>query len=456
MTIATSGAAGAGAQAGSVPAEPQPRAVREHPEVPSDQEVRAAPTPRERRQDVLLAGALFVAALISGTLSSVSFFYGDQTADLIWVIPLAIATTWPLALRRRYPISVAVVVSAAYFVGVSMYVPEAFVGTVAMFIGIYTVGAWVDDRRRAFWARIVLIVAMLLWLLIATFIAVTEAPSEDPELYAGTFSPVVAYMLLQWLINVAYFGGAYYMGDHAYRAALDRQALQAMADQLAEERELSATQAVALDRVRIARELHDIVGHHVSAMGVQAGAARTVLRHDPDAAAGVLKEVESSARDAIDELHQLLDTLRDAGEEQDAPSALRLSSLDALVRQVTAVGTPTTLTVLGDRVELSPLIEVNLYRIAQEALTNARRHGGPDVTADVRLRYLPDAVELEVTNTGRVRAGARPGVGQLGMRERATAIGGTLHFGRRETAGEGSVERSGYLVRIRVPLEQSA
>jgi signal transduction histidine kinase len=421
------------------------------PAAPADSARRTGPTRQQLRMDLVLAGTMFVAAIVSGALSSISQFYGERTADVVWTIPLAIGTTLPLALRRRYPVAVAVVICAAYFVGVTAYVPEAFASNVAMFIAIYTIGAWLNDRRRAFWARTGIVIAMFVWMLVTTFLAVTGEASDDPDLYAGAFSPLVAFMLIQWLINAAYFGGAWFLGDHAYRAALDRQALSALAARLEEERELSAAQAVALDRVRIARELHDVVGHHVSVMGVQAGAARTVLETDPHAAEGMLRGIEDSARSAIDELHHLLDTLRSPEDEaREAPSALRLSGLEELARAMTAAGTPTRFTVVGEPVEVSDLVHVNLYRIAQEALTNARRHGGPDVTADVRLRYEPDAVELEIANTGWVRSGARPGIGQLGMRERATACGGTLQLGPRHAAG--GLERTGYLVRVRVPV----
>lgn len=409
-------------------------------------------TPRELRLDAVLAAGLFVAAIVSGALSSISEFYGEDTADLIWTIPLALFTTLPLALRRRFPVAVAAVVCTAYFVGVELRVPEAFVSNVAMFIAFYTVGSWIADRRRAFWARAIIVVGMFLWMLVSTFRSVTNAASEA-EIVAGAFSPLLAFLLIQWLINVAYFAGAWFLGDHAYRAALDRQALRDLTAQLEEEREISAAQAVALDRVRIARELHDVVGHHVSVMGVQAGAARTVLERDPHAAEGMLRGVEDSARAAIEELHQLLGTLRPhESDDGDAASVLRLEGLEELARAMSAAGTPTRLDVIGDPRPMSDLVHVSLYRIAQEALTNARRHGGPDVTAEVRLRYEEDAVELEITNTGWVRSGARPGIGQLGMRERATAVGGTLELGPRHTLG--TTERTGYLVRVRVPLQR--
>ncbi|GGH44118.1 sensor histidine kinase [Microbacterium album] len=406
--------------------------------------VRPRPTAADLRLDGLLAGGLFVTAMISLALSSISGIVELQHGGSPWLVVFSALMTLPLALRRRLPITVAVVVCGAYFAQASIFaLPELYVSQVAMFAALFTIGAWVNDRRRAAWARILIIVAMFVWLLVNTYLGAVH-PTEDPEMYAGAFSPYVAFMLMQWLINAAYFGGAYYLGDRAYAAALDRHALRERTRELEEERETSAAQAVALDRVRIARELHDVVAHHVSAMGVQAGAARTVLDRDVDAARAMLESVERSARSAIDELHHLLDTLRTPEDEDAPPSTLRLDRLESLARQVSAAGTPTTFTVVGDPVEVPEIVHVNLYRIAQEALTNARRHGGPGVTADVRLRYEPGAVELEVTNTGRVRPGARPGMGQLGMRERAIASGGTLEFGRRE--------RGGYLVRVRVPV----
>jgi len=426
--------------------------VTDAPPLASPAPLRRRLTPRERRLDAVLAGGLFVAAIVSGALSSIAQFYGEDTADLVWTIPLAVFTTLPLALRRRYPAAVAAVVCAAYFVGVELRVPEAFASNVSMFIAFYTIGSWLDDRRRAFWARAIIVLGMFLWMLVSTFRSVTDAAAES-EMTAGAFSPMLAYLLIQWLINVAYFGGAWIMGDHAYRAALDRRALRELTARLEEEREASAAQAVALDRIRIARELHDVVGHHVSVMGVQAGAARTVLERDLHAAAGMLRQVEDAARSAIEELRQLLGTLRpqDSGDGEPA-SALRLEGLEDLARAMTAVGTPTRFDVIGKPHPVPDLVHVNLYRIAQEALTNAHRHGGPDVTAEIRLRYEDDAVELEVTNTGWVRAGARPGIGQLGMRERATAVGGTLEIGPRHALG--GTERTGYRVRVRVPARR--
>jgi len=350
----------------------------------------------------------------------------------------------PLAVRRRWPGTVAIVVSLAYFTAVSLKVPEIFVGNIAMFVALYTVGAWMNDRRRAMIVRVGIIVGMFVWLIITMYRdAIAEADKADVA--AGLFSPYIAYMLIQLLLNVLYFGGAYYFGERAWAAAAERSALEERTAELEREREVTAAQAVALDRVRIARELHDVVAHHVSVMGVQAGAARLVIDQDPSGAREMLTGIETSARDAIRELHQLLETLRTpGGETTDAASTLSLDDIAALAAASTEAGLPADYTVIGEPVPVPSMIAVNLYRIAQESLTNARRHAGAGATADVRIRYDDEGVELEVVNTGRSIANLRPGLGQLGMRERAAASGGTLEVTPRASGG--------LRVRARVPL----
>ncbi|MGK3951710.1 sensor histidine kinase [Microbacterium sp. I2] len=405
---------------------------------------RPSPSPSDLRSDVWLAGVLFVGAVLSAALGNVVGFFGSEDAPgLQWALVYALGITAPLAVRRRYPVTVVVVLALVFFVGMSARIPELYVGNIAVFIAMYTVGAWVDDRRRAALVRIAVIVGMFVWLLITTFQAAID-PGDGAPSQAGMFSPFAAYMLIQFLVNAAFFGGAYYMGDRAYAAALSRAALEERTHELEREREVTAAQAVALDRVRIARELHDVVAHHVSAMGVQAGAARAVLEKDPDAARTALASVEASARSALHELRQLLETLRTPAGDSEGGSTVHVSGLPDLVRHASANGLPTTLTVVGDPVELPDVVQVNLYRVAQEALTNARRHGGPGAAADVRLRYGADAVELEISNTGRSALVMRAGLGLVGMRERAIASGGTLDAAPRA--------RGGFLVRLHVPL----
>ena len=402
------------------------------------------PTERDRRSDLLLALVLFVGAVLSAALSSIAQIYGDEQAELWTALVYAVVVAGPLAFRRRWPGTVAVVVSLAYFTAVTVRVPEIYVGNIAMFIALYTVGAWMNDRRRAVIVRVGIIIGMFVWLVITMYRdAISEA--DKAEVIAGAMSPYVAFMLIQILLNALYFGGAYYFGERSWAAAEQRSVLELRTAELEREREVTAAQAVALDRVRIARELHDVVAHHVSVMGVQAGAARLVLEQDPARTAQILTGIENSARDAIHELRQLLETLRTpGGETTDTASTVTLDDIAALADASTEAGLPTAYTVIGDAVQVPSLVAVNLYRIAQESLTNARRHAGSGATADVRVRYDSDGVEVEVVNTGRGIAQLRPGLGQLGMRERAAASGGTLEVTPRPLGG--------LRVRARVPL----
>ncbi|AVL98420.1 sensor histidine kinase [Microbacterium paraoxydans] len=402
------------------------------------------PTLRDQRGDLLLALVLFVGAILSAALSSIAQVYGDEQAPLWTALVYAVVVAAPLGFRRRWPGTVAVVVSLAYFTAVTIRVPEIYVGNIAMFIALYTVGAWMNDRRKALVVRVAIIVGMFVWLLITMYRdAISEADKAD--VVAGAMSPYVAFMLIQILLNVLYFGGAYYFGERSWAAAEQRTVLEERTRELEREREVTAAQAVALDRVRIARELHDVVAHHVSVMGVQAGAARLVLENDPAQSARILSGIESSARDAIQELRQLLETLRTPGGDATEPaSTVSLDDIAALAEASAEAGLPTAYTVIGDPVPVPSLVAVNLYRIAQESLTNARRHAGPGATADVRVRYDEDGVEVEVVNTGRAIAQLRPGLGQLGMRERAAASGGTFEIAPRAPGG--------VRVRARVPL----
>lgn len=401
-------------------------------------------TERERRSDIVLAAVMFVGAVLSAGLSSIAEVWGKEQAPLWTALVYAVVVTAPLAVRRRWPGTVAIIVVAAYFTAVTIRIPEIYVGNIAMFIAIYTAGAWMNNRRRAMIVRVGIIVSMFVWLLITMYRdAIREADKAD--VIAGAMSPYVAFMLIQLLLNVLYFGGAYYFGERSWAAAAQLAVLEQRTAELEREREVTAAQAVALDRVRIARELHDVVAHHVSVMGVQAGAARLVLERDPAESARILTGIEGSARDAIHELRQLLETLRTpGGETTDAASTLELDDIAELVEASTEAGLPTDYAVIGVPVPVPSLVAVNLYRIAQESLTNARRHAGPDATADVRVRYDDGGVEVEIVNTGRPVAHLRPGLGQLGMRERAAASGGTLEVTSRPFGG--------LRVRARVPL----
>ena len=404
--------------------------------------VRPAPSRRDRLIDLATAVGLYIAAILSQQLYRIAGVY-EEPADAPLTFAVLALASLPLAVRRSHPLVAGVLIPAGFFAVGMLEVPELLICNITLFMALYSIGAWVSRRSLAATVRAVIVVAMIVWLMVALFQAATDPDSFEGLSRAGAFSPLVAYMLIQVLINVLYFAGAWWFGDRAFASAHARWQLEERTRELEAERERSAAQAVALDRVRIARELHDAVAHHVSVIGIQAGAARTVLRTDPDAASAALQTIEATSRETISELHGMLQTLRDDDEAVD--TARGLDRLPELIAASEDAGVPTTFQVVGDPVPVPSVASVNLYRIAQEALTNVRKHAGPTASADVRVRYGGDHVELEVANTGgRAVARVPGGLGQLGMRERVAASGGTLELGPRS--------RGGYLVRARVPL----
>ncbi|PZE88667.1 sensor histidine kinase [Curtobacterium sp. MCBD17_008] len=406
--------------------------------------------PREHRQDAVLALVLAGALAVSVTLYSAVGLYDDPAAW--WVCALmVVANAGPLAFRRRFPMTVAVVAALAFAATQLLHVPEGLFTNFTLFIALYTVGAWCSDRVRSEAVRWFVIAGMFAWVFLAIVFR-WSVPSALPDDGHSVIPPFVASSLLTIVINLVYFGAAWYSGNRAWAAAVAAHELGQRTAELAAERERSAAQAVALERVRIARELHDVVAHHVSLMGVQAGAARRVLDRDPAQAAASLGVVEDSARTAVEELRRMLGTLREPGTDApttpaEAPSTEGLTRLPELARAATDAGHETGFSVVGDERPVPPTVAAVTYRIAQEAVTNVLKHAGPDARADLRLRYLPDAVELEVTDTG---AGARAsrsaggsGLGHVGMRERVAAVGGRIEIGPRD--------RGGYLVRAWLP-----
>ncbi|WP_350348572.1 histidine kinase [Agromyces sp. G08B096] len=424
--------------------------------------VRPAPTAADRRYDAVLAVVLFAGTLASSALYRTTG-YGEDAP--FWLTVLwSLAMTAPLAFRRRWPEVVAVVLSAAFIAGGIAQIGEALFSNITLFIAIYSVGAWGRSRRRATAVRAVIVAAMFVWLFWGLVIA-SNAPDLPPSLARetdGPLSPYVAFALINVLTNLLYFGGAWYFGDAAAASARSTAALRQRTDELAAERERSREQAVALERLRIARELHDVVAHHVSVIGVQAGAARRVLARDPEQAATSLSAIEESAREAVAELHGLLGTLRHGTGDEDAaagaqavdPAPRGLEDLPGLVEDSIASGVPASLTVIGEPRDASPVVQVTAYRLVQEALTNVRKHAGPGASAEVRLRWEPGALEVEVTDTGvaaaRAEANGVPGsggLGLIGMRERVSAVGGALEVGPRR--------RGGFLVRAGLPLRRT-
>ena len=413
--------------------------------------VRPRPELKALKPDALLAVGLALAALTTAQLYDRLGMFEEPAAPWVWAVSIGLATL-PLAVRRRYPVPVAIAVGIGFFIAGQFGVPEALVLQITMFMAVYSVGAWEPNRALALWARVGIVVAMIAWLVIVLLLASSDLDYMPNLARSSVFSGYVIWVLLQIITNLLFFVGASFFGEHAWRSARLIAQLEAQGKELDLERQTSATQAVALDRLTIARELHDVIAHHVSVMGLHAAAARRTLETHPDKAAAALEIVEESASSTITELRQLVHTLRTPGHEHDMQT-VGVAQLTQLVDGSNLAGVPTTLIVAGEPRPLPLLIDVALYRVAQEALTNVRKHAGTGAAAEIRLRFYDDSVEVEVSDTGIVqKLGATEdqlgGLGLKGMRERIGAVGGTLTAGRRE--------RGGFMVRATVPLARSA
>ena len=215
--------------------------------------------------------------------------------------------------------------------------------------------------------------------------------------------------------------------------------------QATRERDERGRAAAAEERARIARELHDLVAHGVSVMGIQAGAARVLVDRDPEAARAAMIVVERMSRDALSEMHHLVGVLEGGvADEAGRSPQPGLGDLAALLADVRGAGLPVELMIEGDHRDLPAGVELSAYRIVQESLTNSLKHAGP-ATATVSVRYRAEDLELRIADTGATRAATTAGGGRglRGMRERVGVYGGELH------AGHGN---GGYVVEAHLPL----
>jgi len=266
-------------------------------------------------------------------------------------------------------------------------------------------------------------------LAVATVIFVV---ARDPNGDAADAAFVLSIAFIAWLIGFAFY-------ERNRRTA----ELTERAERAERARETEARAAVAEERARIAREMHDVVAHSLSVMVVQAEAAEAMLDADPERARRPLAAVQRTGRDALAELRRMLGVLRELADD-DAGLAPQpgLGGLDALVDDVRQAGLPVSVRVEGDERPLPPGIDLSAYRIVQEGLTNALKHAGP-ASAEVVLRYRAAELELEVRDDGRGRASGANGGGHglVGMRERVAIYGGELRAGPRPEGGFALVAR---------------
>jgi signal transduction histidine kinase len=333
-----------------------------------------------------------------------------DTALLAVVCP---PVTLAVAVRRRFPAAVGIGAGLlADLVAATVGPPNFLSYGVAWMCCMYAFAVWA--RPRAFWLGILAIAAG----------GLASALEPGANVHATVQFVVVSTVVILLVHRL--------VGERERRA------------QMAErERDLASREAVVEERARIARELHDVIAHHVSMMVLQAGAERRALEQ-AGGDAEVLETIERTGRSALTETRRLLGMLRADGEEPLAPQP-RLADVPLLIGQVREAGLPVELEVEGEPRELSAGVELSAYRIVQEALTNALKHAG-DAHARVSIRYRPQSIEIEVADDGAGEADASRsgGHGLVGMRERVALYGGRFTARR---APEG-----GFVVHVSLPV----
>ncbi|HZG05731.1 MAG TPA: sensor histidine kinase [Streptomyces sp.] len=371
---------------------------------------------------LLVVSAAWLAAVASQPEMEVQL----SEAQLIASIPITLVLCTVVALRRRAPERMLLLATGA---GVAEVVTGAFpvIANFALLVIVFT-----NASRNVRWASQFALAGALA----APTISTLRWPDENRDITGdvlGTLFLTVTFVL------------AWVLGDslrtrRAYYAELEERAAR-----LEREREAQAKVAVAAERARIARELHDVVAHNVSVMVVQADGAAYVLDTAPDQARQALETISGTGRQALSEMRRLLGVLRtgeqaEGGEYGPQPGVEQLAEL---IDQVRGTGLPVDFRIEGTPRPLPSSVELTAYRIVQEALTNTRKHGGPDAGATVRLTYGTDDLTLLAEDDGRgaqrelYEVGGLDGLGQglIGMRERVGMVGGSLDAGPRPGGG---------------------
>jgi signal transduction histidine kinase len=324
---------------------------------------------------------------------------------------LAVLMALPLAWRRIAPLLVALVISGslAAFVRVAGEGNDYVFIVVTIVLSMYSVGAFLPIR-----------VSVAGLLATAAVVAIGVQASE--------VSSTGDYLFIVFLFGAPWVAGRIARRQYAATAAAERRAADAVAD----------------ERARVARELHDVVAHSVGLIVVQAGAAEQVIDRDPAAAREALATIRTTGKAALVDLRHMLGLLRSDGDHQGSEPQPDLDALDALVERVRGAGLPVQVEVQGERRPVGPGVGLAAYRVVQEALTNALKHARGS-HATVRLRYEPDLLEVTVTDDGGSPNGtAGAGQGLIGMRQRVLVHDGALDAG--------PIPGGGFRVHARLPL----
>ena len=352
-------------------------------------------------------------------------------------IVLLLFQTLPLVFRRRYPVPVFAVTLTATLAHAA-FATGSLNTTLGSLIALFTVGEQLERRRSALLALIAL----------AGFGTLIVAKAPMPAALSGFVQTEIS-VLASWVL------GTWARDRHEHVAVVEERARL-----LERERDENERRAVTEERERIARELHDVVTHHVSVIVIQAGAAIRALERRPDDVRQALEAIDGTARQALGDMRRMLGILGSAPERDGSPGGAPaepdrapmpgLDSLGQLLEQVRAAGLPVELSITGRPRTLDPGVELSAYRIVQEALTNTLKHAG-GARARVDVAYEPDALEVRVVDEGargeagaaRIEAPGEGGHGLIGMRERVAIFGGQFEAGP---------QPGGFRVFARLPL----
>lgn len=391
--------------------------------------IRQLPTNWLRNDAILAVVVAFISVLSLQALRLADLLEYSE-AELIAAHIYSLGISALLVLYRKFPVPVASLYTILIFGG-SLTAVEFYSVLFVGFMTIYALGAWVSNRRLSFWVRFG-VVTVQFGGASAMILLANENDQYSNEVMAITNPGELLYVIATSVIlSVGFYLSACYFGGQSWHRAKQRWKLQQAHDELAAANEKIATAAVHAERMHIARELHDIVAHHVAVMGMHASAARRLLQVGRDTAMVTeqLGHIETASAQAVQELQTMVYTLRD---RDDSTEPLpNLSDLAVLVRQADSTEQTVTYEVTGEEAPVTSAIALTLYRIAQEALTNTRKHAGQAVDVHVHLHYGKHHVTLSVTDNGKAYEpiASGTGTGLQGMRERVQAVDGTIEYG---------------------------